>query len=117
MVTRTQQDGSLAMRLIAVAVEQDTRDDSIKMNDVSVNYFRSPQTEWILTAQNAASCRPIRASCNSKATWSCGRPNAPSASYLRTEALAVDTEKNLAYSTRSPVTMQVRSARHARAEL
>ena len=54
IVSRTQKDGSLSMRLIAARVEQDTRDDSIKMNDVKVNYFRTRETEWVLTAKRGS---------------------------------------------------------------
>src|SRR5262245_558881 len=53
VVTRTQKDGTLAMRLIANDVFQHTDDDSIDMSGVRANYFRAPQNEWLLSAQKA----------------------------------------------------------------
>lgn len=105
VVMRTQKDGSMAMRLIASRVEQRTNDDSIELAGVRVNYFRSPQTEWMLSAQRGfvpADSRIV----NLEGDVELRPSNAPEHSYLRTEALAIDTEKNLAYSTRSPVTMK-----------
>ena len=105
VVTRTQKDGSLGMRLIAARAEQRTADDSIEMSDVRVNYFRSPETEWTLTAQKGfvpASSRVLSLEGDVEL-----RPaNAPTQSYLKTEALEIDTARNVAYSKRSPVTVR-----------
>jgi LPS export ABC transporter protein LptC len=105
IVTRTQENGSLAMRLVASRVEQRTSDDGIEISGVNANYFRSPETEWTLSAQKGfvpADSRVLHLEGDVEL-----RPaNAPTESYLRTEALEIDTEKNLAYSTRSPVTIK-----------
>jgi lipopolysaccharide export system protein LptC len=105
IVTRTQQDGSIAMRLIASEVIQYTSDDRVEMTGVRANYFRTPDTEWLLSAERGrvpGDSRVVLLEGNVEL-----RPaNAPAASYLRTEALAIDTEKNLAYSTRSPVSVK-----------
>jgi lipopolysaccharide export system protein LptC len=105
VVTRTQTDGTLAMRLIATEVVQHTDDDSVEMTGVRANYFRTPETEWFLSAERG------RVPGGSRVVHLEGdvelRPaNAPVESYLRTEALAIDTEKNLAYNERSPVTVK-----------
>ena len=46
-----------------------------------------------------ASCPPISASYNYSATSCCGRPMRSRTASLRTDALAVDTQTNVAYST------------------
>src|SRR5688572_25365111 len=52
VITQTQQDGTISLRLIANRIEQQRRDDSIALNTVRVNYFQSPQREWLLTARH-----------------------------------------------------------------
>jgi lipopolysaccharide export system protein LptC len=105
IVTRTQKDGTLAMRLIATDVFQRTSDDSVEMAGVRANYFRTPETEWLVSADHGrvpADSRVVHLEGNVEL-----RPaNAPEQSYLRTEALAIDTEKNLAYNERSPATVK-----------
>ena len=40
VITQTQQDGSVSLRLIANRIEQQRRDDSISLDTVRVNYFQ-----------------------------------------------------------------------------
>src|SRR5262245_13442405 len=51
VITQTQENGSVSLRLIANRIEQRRRDDSIELQTVRVNYFQSPQREWLLTAR------------------------------------------------------------------
>lgn len=101
VITQTQQDGSLSLRLIANRIEQQRRDDSIEMDTVRVNYFQSPGRQWIVTAQRGfvpASFRVVQLTGNVELRPADAKP----AAFLRTEALAIDTQTNVAYSTTSP---------------
>src|SRR4051794_32373356 len=51
IITQTQKDGSVSLRLVADRIEQQRRDDSIVLKTVRVNYFQSPGREWLLTAR------------------------------------------------------------------
>ena len=105
VVTQTREDGTLDVRLIANRIEQHSQDDSISMSTVRVNYFQVPQKEWALSAQRGfvpAHSRIVQLEGDVEL-----RPaNADTASFLRTNALAIDTEKNIAYSTSSPVAIR-----------
>lgn len=110
VITQTQKDGSLSLRLIANRIEQQRRDDSIELQTVRVNYFQSPEREWLLTARQGfvpASFRVVQLSGDVEL-----RPaNAQPAAFLRTDAMAIDTQTNIAYSTSSPV--RLRFGQHA----
>lgn len=102
VITQTQKDGTLSLRLIANRIEQQRRDDSIELQTVRVNYFQSPEREWLLTAQQGfvpANFRVVQLSGDVEL-----RPaNALPTAFLRTDAMAIDTQTNIAYSTSSPV--------------
>jgi LPS export ABC transporter protein LptC len=105
VVTETQQDGSLAIRLTASRIEQQPQDGSISMQSVRANYFRAADREWILTARSGM-VPP-----DSRIVYLQGdvqlRPaDMTDASWLRTDALALDAATNIAYSTNSPVQMR-----------
>ena len=63
IITQTQKDGSVSLRLVANRIEQQHLDDSIALDTVRVDYFQSPEHEWLLTAPSCwvwvmmASCR------------------------------------------------------------
>lgn len=100
VITQTRQDGALNLRLIATRIEQRS-DDSIAMDTVRVNYFQAPGREWVLTAQEGfvpANFRVVHLTGNVELRPADAKP----AAFLRTEALAIDTETNVAYSTTSP---------------
>lgn len=109
IITETQQDGSLGIRLIANRIEQQPKDDSIVMTGVRVNYFRTPGKEWTLSAERGlvpANTRTVQLAgdvvlCPADATDA----------FLRTSELAIDTDRNIAYSTSSPV--EVKFGQHA----
>jgi LPS export ABC transporter protein LptC len=106
VITQTREDGSLNVRLIAKRIEQQPKDDSIHMSTVRVNYFQAPQKEWALSADRGfvpANSRIVQLEGNVAL-----RPtDATVVSFLRTDALAIDTDKNIAYSTSSPVTIRL----------
>jgi LPS export ABC transporter protein LptC len=106
IVTQTQQDGSVSLRLVANRIQQQRRDDSIALETVRVNYYQSspgkPSREWLLNARQGL------VPANSRVVQLFGdvvlRPaDAQPQAFLRTDALAVDTQTNVAYSTASPV--------------
>lgn len=105
VITQTRQDGSLDMRLFASRIEQRHQGDSISMTTVRANYFQSPSREWLLSAQHGlvpADSRILQLQGNVEL-----RPaQADDTGFLRADALALDTERNIAYSISSPVTMR-----------
>jgi LPS export ABC transporter protein LptC len=115
VVTQTQQDGSVSLRLIADRIEQQRRDDSIALETVRVNYFQAepgqaPQREWLLNANRGfvpADFRVVQLFGDVELRPADAQPNA----FLRADALAVDTQTNVAYSLASPV--HVRFGGHA----
>lgn len=110
VITQTQQDGTVSLRLIADRIEQQRRDDGIALETVRVNYFQSPEHEWLLTARRGfvpASFRIVQLSGDVELRPADAQP----AAFLRTDALAIDTQTNVAYSTASPV--HLRFGQHA----
>jgi LPS export ABC transporter protein LptC len=102
IITQTEKDGSPGLRLIAERIDQRSTEDAIRLSTVQVELLRTPNRQWMLTAQQGlvpmgsrviefsgdVHLRPIDSTANAS---------------LRTSALAIDTEKNIAYSTHSPV--------------
>lgn len=114
VILRTREDGSPGIELIARRIQQrltrSTQGEAITMESVRVNYFGEKDWQWELTAQQG------EVPPNSRIVHLQGdvelRPlEGATDSFLRTDELAIDTEKNLAYSTRSPV--QIRFGQHA----
>jgi LPS export ABC transporter protein LptC len=107
IVTQTQQDGSVSLRLIANRIQQQRRDDSIALDTVRVNYFQSSagqssQREWLLSARQGlvpANFRVVQLFGDVVLRPADAQPEA----FLRADALAVDTQTNVAYSIASPV--------------
>ena len=116
VITQTQQDGSVSLRLIANRIEQRHSDDSISLDTVRVNYFqtssdkKTPQREWLLNARQGfvpANFRVVQLSGDVVLRPADAQPTA----FLHTDALAIDTQTNVAYSTSSPV--KVRFGTHS----
>lgn len=105
VVLQTQADGSPQLRLIADRIEQRSADDSIILSDVRVDYLKVPDKRWVLTADEGlvpADSRIVHFSGDVQL-----RPaDEPAGAWLRTDALTVDSERNLAYTTASPTTMR-----------
>jgi LPS export ABC transporter protein LptC len=115
VILRTREDGSPGIELIARRIEQkldrSQRGEAITMESVRVNYFGTTDWQWELTAQSG------EVPPNSRVVHLEGDVELRSLAsdspdtFLRTDELAIDTEKSLAYSTRSPV--QVRFGPHS----
>jgi LPS export ABC transporter protein LptC len=115
VVLRTRKDGAPSIELIAKQIEQKLNPnrggEAIVMESVRVNYFGANDWQWELTAKSG------QVPPNSRVVHLDGdvelRSLAASSpdTFLRTDELAIDTEKNLAYSTRSPV--KVRFGQHS----
>ena len=107
VITQTQQNGSIGLRLVADSIEQRHGDESISLDTVRVNYFQSSAgqpspREWLLNARRAlvpADFRVVQLFGDVELRPADAQPN----TFLRTEAMAIDTQTNVAYSTSSPV--------------
>ncbi|HEY4369925.1 MAG TPA: LPS export ABC transporter periplasmic protein LptC [Steroidobacteraceae bacterium] len=105
VITETQPDGSPKIRLIANRIEQAPADDSITLHTVRVDYLQVPDKRWLLSADEGfvpPDSRTIQFTGNVELHPSDGPPG----SYLRTDALNIDTDKNIAYTTKSPVAIR-----------
>jgi len=105
IITQTQQDGSIGLRLIANRIEQQHLQDNITLDTVRVNYFQSPEREWLLTARKGlvpASFRVVQLFGDVELRPADAQPTA----YLRTDAMAIDTQTSVAYSLSSPVNLR-----------
>jgi LPS export ABC transporter protein LptC len=105
VITETQPDGSPGIEVTASRIQQQNDSGTILLEQVRAHYFKVPGKEWGLTAdkgslpadsrilqlQGNVDLHPV----NQQVTMS-----------LRTEALALDTEKQVAYSVNAPVTFQ-----------
>ena len=106
VITQTQKDGSVGLRLIADHIAQQGN-DNITLDTVRVNYFQSSpgesaQREWLLSARQGlvpANSRVVQFSGDVVLRPADAQPTA----FLRADALAIDTQTNIAYSTASPV--------------
>jgi LPS export ABC transporter protein LptC len=120
IITQTQQDGSISLRLIADRIEQQHVDDSISLDTVRVNYFQSPEHEWLLTARRGtvpANFRVVQLFGDVDLRPADAQPTA----FLRTESMAIDTQTNVAYNLASPVQLrfgqQAMTVKNFRADL
>lgn len=107
VILRTREDGSPGIELIAREIQQKLsrteRGEAITMDDVRVNYFGTKDWQWELTAKSGLvppNSRVVQLDGNVEL-----RSLASNASniFLRTDELSIDTEKSVAYTTRSPV--------------
>lgn len=110
VILRTREDGSPGIEVIARHIQQRlaraSQGEAITMESVRVNYFGKEDWQWALSAQRGEvppNSRIVRLEGNVEL-----RPldAAGANSFLRTDELTIDTEQNLAYSTRSPVQMR-----------
>jgi LPS export ABC transporter protein LptC len=103
VITQTREDGTLDLRVIADRIEQRRSDDSIAMRSVRVDYFQSPKQNWVLSANEGlvpADSRVVHLQGDVELKPANG---GSTSALLRTDALAIDTERSIAYSTSSPV--------------
>lgn len=104
IITQTQQDGSIGSQLIADRIEQRPSDDAIALEKVRVHYFQARDKEWILTAQRGLV--PAESSIIELSGDVHLRPSDVERTFLRTEALAIDAERNVARALHRPTTVE-----------
>ena len=101
IITQTEQDGSPGLRLIADRIDQERAGANIRLSSVHVDFLRTRDRQWTLTAQEGvipADSRVIEFRGDVHL-----RPiDAKTPTYLRTDALSIDTERQVAYTTLSP---------------
>lgn len=105
IVLQTQEDGSPQARLVADRIDQKVADDSILLHNVRVDYLRVPGKVWVMHADRGevpADSRTIAFSGNVRMYPADTTPEA----FLRTDSIVVDTDRNLAYTTSSPTSLQ-----------
>ena len=109
VILRTREDGTPGVELIARRIQQrltrPTGGEAITMESVRVNYFGKEDWQWALTADTGLvppNSRIVQLEGDVELRSLEGNTNA----VLSTNELSIDTEKNVAYSTRSPVQMR-----------
>jgi LPS export ABC transporter protein LptC len=110
VITETQEDGSVVSQLAAARIEMQPATEDLSMQNVNLHYHQSSQQEWRMTAE-----RGFRAG-NSPVIELAGnvllRPaDGDARDALSAEELAIDTQREIAYSTSSPV--RIRHGNHA----
>lgn len=109
VITETQRDGSPGIQVTASRIQQQNDSGTIQLDEVRAHYFQVPGKEWALSADKGslpADSRVLQLQGNVDL-----HPVDQQVSMgLRTEALALDTEKQVAYSVHTPVTFQFGSS-------
>jgi LPS export ABC transporter protein LptC len=105
IITQTEKDGTPGLRLTAERIDQASAGASIVLSTVHVDFLRTRDRQWMLTAKEGL-IPP-----NSRIVEFSGdvhlRPvDSKTPTFLRTNALSVDTERQVAYSTTSPVNIR-----------
>jgi LPS export ABC transporter protein LptC len=101
IITQTQENGSPDLRLSAARIDQQRKDASIRLQNVQVDYLKVPERHWVLTAERGEipeNSRIVEFSGNVELRPAEAKPQA----FLRAESLAIDTVRNVAYTTASP---------------
>ncbi|HEY6642586.1 LPS export ABC transporter periplasmic protein LptC [Povalibacter sp.] len=105
VVTQTEPNGAPGMRLIAHRIEQQPGDESFALQTVRVDYLKVPDKRWYLSADRGfvpPDSHVIQFTGNVEL-----RPiDGPATTFLRTEELSVDPDRNIAYTTTSPVAIR-----------
>lgn len=105
VITETLPDGAPKYRLIAKRIDQQAEHDSIALQSVRVDYLKTNDMRWFLSAQRGlvpAQSRIIQFFGDVQL-----RPNdGPLTTFLQTDELTVDTDRNIAYTTSAPVQMR-----------
>lgn len=104
IITQMQSDGTVGSQLIADRIEQRRDDDSINLQKVRVHYYQAADREWILTAQRGLV--PAESSVIQLFGDVHLRPSDVERTFLRTEALAIDAERNVAQAVNRPTMVE-----------
>lgn len=105
VITETTPEGAPKIRLIANRIEQQPDDDAIELANVRVDYLKVPDKQWFLSAQRGivpADSHIIQFIGNVELKPA----NGPATTFLRTQELSIDSDRNLAYTTTSPVAIR-----------
>jgi len=105
VITETSPEGKPQMRLIATRIVQQPSEGSIELENVRVDYLKVPDKQWFLSAQRGfvpADSRIIQFHGNVELKPTDG----PTGTFLRTEELTIDSDRNVAYTTTSPVAIR-----------
>lgn len=105
VITQTGEDGRPEIRLAANRIEQKRNDDTVQLTSVRVDYLKAPDKQWLLSAERGlipAESHTIQFMGDVEL-----RPaDGPAMTFLRTEEISVDSERNVAYTTTSPVSIR-----------
>lgn len=105
VITKTGEDGRPEIRLAASRIDQQRNDETIHLSSVRVDYLKAPDKQWFLSAQRGlipADSHIIQFLGDVEL-----RPSdAPATTFLRTEEISIDSERNVAYTTSSPVSIR-----------
>lgn len=102
IITQTEEDGSPGLRLIAGRIDQERAGASIRLTTVHVDFLRTQDRQWMLTAREGV-IPPDSRVIEFRGDVHLRPIDAKAPTYLRTDALSVDTARQVAYTTTSPV--------------
>jgi LPS export ABC transporter protein LptC len=105
IITQTDEDGLPSLRLIAARITQPRTGETIKLANVHVDFLQTKERQWVLTAQEGFVPEASRI-IEFKGDVHLRPADSTTPTYLRTNALTFDTEKNIAYTTTSPVNLR-----------
>ena len=102
IITQTEEDGSPGLRLAAERIDQPSAGASIHLQKVHVDFLRTKERQWTLTSNEGfipaeSHIIEFRGSVDLRPV------DADTSIYLRTDALSIDTQREVAYTTTSPV--------------
>jgi LPS export ABC transporter protein LptC len=105
IITQTEKDGAPGLRLVADRIDQASAGASIRLTTVQVDFLRTKDRQWTLTAKEGF-IPPQSRIIEFRGDVHLRPVDAATPTYLRTVALNVDTERHVAYTTTSPVRIQ-----------
>lgn len=101
LIVQTAEDGSPSLRLSAARIDQARTGAEIELSNVKVDFLRTQQRKWMLTAQHGL-IPPQSAVIEFRGNVHLRPVDSETPTYLRTDALSIDTERQIAYTTTSP---------------
>lgn len=105
IITQTEEDGSPGLRLIAERIDQANAGASIELTTVHVDFLRTQDRQWTLTAREGV-IPPSSRVIEFRGDVHLRPVDSKTPTYLRTEELSIDTERQVAYTTTSPVNIR-----------